>query len=227
VFFNVLTDRTITGWRVNDIRRTCDGPLFIYGSVDLGSNVLAIDRDGRFSREWHYDTTLINDKGEATPADAYLKITGYIHGASASGTVLSQFEFDLEGRHFRCSNGDETWTANLVTPTPTPSPSESVPVQRAFMSSTQNCNDNVEAYPLSVARAYLCIEVGSFSQNHAARVDWVSPSGAVYPVSLTVTPGYRFWYFWFEFGASRQSGLWAARLYFDDRLYGEVSFRLG
>jgi hypothetical protein len=28
--------------------------------------------------------------------------------------VLSAYEFDLDGRHYRCSNGDERWTANRV-----------------------------------------------------------------------------------------------------------------
>jgi hypothetical protein len=110
----VRPDRTITGWRVNDIRRTCDGPLYIYGAVDLGSAVFPIDSNGRFLREWRYQTSIVNDKGEPTPAAAYLRVRGLIHGSFASGTVLSSFEFDLDGRRYRCSNGDESWTANRL-----------------------------------------------------------------------------------------------------------------
>ena len=115
VFFTVSTNRTVNGWRVNDIRRTCNGGFYIYGAIDLGSNsALPIDAAGRFSSQVNYDTTINWDTGDVTPAKAVFKISGLVQGSSASGTVLSTFDFDRNGSHYTCSNGNETWTANLL-----------------------------------------------------------------------------------------------------------------
>lgn len=115
VFFSVTPSRAINGWRVNDIRRTCTpAGGYIYGAVDLGSGSnLPIDATGRFSMQVSYDSTITWDNGDVTPAKAFLRISGIVQGSSASGTVLSTFEFDRGGR-YTCSNGDETWSASLV-----------------------------------------------------------------------------------------------------------------
>ena len=115
VFFTVSPNRTVDGWRVNDIRRTCNGSLYIYGSVDLGSgSSLPIDRSGRFSLQANYDTTIRWDNGDVTPAKAVFSLSGLVQGSTASGTVLSTFDFDRFGSHYTCSNGDETWAASLL-----------------------------------------------------------------------------------------------------------------
>ncbi len=93
------------------------------------------------------------------------------------------------------------------------------------MSSTEGCSDRVTTYSVSVPRVYLCVFVGPFAQNHAYRLEWVSPSGAVLPVSGTVTPGYQWWYFWLEFGSNTQTGVWTVRFYFDNTLRGQVTFQ--
>jgi hypothetical protein len=108
---------------------------------------------------------------------------------------------------------------------PPPPPVETVPVQDSFMSSTEACADRVQEFSLSVPRVYLCVFVGPFFQNHPARIEWVTPSGAVFPVSGTITPGHPFWFFWLDFGGNTQGGAWAVRFYFDSRLYGQVAFR--
>ena len=116
VFFDVLPDRRVKGWRVNDVRRPCDQPgFYIYGPIDVGTYAAPVDRDGRFPIEWSYDTSIVWDEnGDETPAKAHNRIAGYVQGSSAAGTVLSTFEFDRDGRHFRCSNGDESWTASRL-----------------------------------------------------------------------------------------------------------------
>lgn len=114
VFFDVLENRTVRGWRVNDVRRPCDGPLFIHGAIDLGPYAEPIDRDGRFVTEYDYSSSIVNEKGEPTPAQGHVRIAGIVQGSSASGTVLSTFQFVLDGHPFRCSNGDERWTANRL-----------------------------------------------------------------------------------------------------------------
>ncbi len=106
--------RSVNGWRVNDIRRTCNGGSYIYGSVDLGpSSAIQIDASGRFTLQASYDTSIRWDNGDVTPAKAFFRLVGLVQGTAASGTVLSTFEFDRGGR-YTCSNGDETWTANLT-----------------------------------------------------------------------------------------------------------------
>ena len=114
VFFSVSQSRSVNGWRVNDIRRTCNGGSYIYGSVDLGpSSAIQIDASGRFTLQASYDTSIRWDNGDVTPAKAFFRLVGLVQGSAASGTVLSTFEFDRGGR-YTCSNGDETWTANLT-----------------------------------------------------------------------------------------------------------------
>jgi hypothetical protein len=116
VFFDVLENRAVRGWRVNDVRRPCDtGGTFIYGPVDLGNFSMAINQDGQFSTEGDYNTTIVWDEnGDKSPAQAHYRIAGVIQGTAASGTILSTFSFARDGRQYRCSNGNETWTANRV-----------------------------------------------------------------------------------------------------------------
>jgi Ca2+-binding RTX toxin-like protein len=116
VFFDVLPDRSVKGWRVNDVRRRCGpGGGYIYGSIDLGTYTQAIDADGRFITEWDFTTTLISgNNGDRLPATGHTRIAGRIQGSTASGTLLSTYEFDRDGGHYRCSNGDESWTANRL-----------------------------------------------------------------------------------------------------------------
>jgi hypothetical protein len=115
VFFTVSTNRTVNGWRVNDIRRTCSGGGYVFGSIDLGANsAIPVDSSGRFSYQVNYDATLTAANGDKTPAKAFFRVLGLIQGSSVSGTVLSTYDFDRNGSHVTCSNGDETWTANLL-----------------------------------------------------------------------------------------------------------------
>jgi hypothetical protein len=116
VFFEVLPNRRVKGWRVNDVRRPCDGPLTLYGPIDVGlAFVEPIGRRGRFATEWDYPTTIVLDEnGDRAPGRGHTRIAGTIEGSFAAGTVLSIMEFDLDGRHYRCSNANETWTAHRL-----------------------------------------------------------------------------------------------------------------
>ena len=75
---------------------------------------MPVDQNGRFVTEGDYATSIVWDQnGDESPAQGHIRIVGIIQNSSASGTVLSTFEFDRDGRHYRCSNGDERWTASL------------------------------------------------------------------------------------------------------------------
>jgi hypothetical protein len=106
VHFEVLANRTLRGFGANDMEETCDGPLVIFGPIDLGPDPVAIARDGSFAIEFTEDGTI-----DDVPARFTVKVTGRIQGSTASGIVVLGSEFDNEGRHWICSTGEKTWTA--------------------------------------------------------------------------------------------------------------------
>ena len=110
VFFDVTSDRRVVGFRVNDFRRTCDGPLTIYGGFDNGPNyAVPIRDDGSFAIQYHWDQGWAVDASH--PATGDVNIVGYVQGSTASGTAQVSIEFDYQGRHWRCSTEQQTWTA--------------------------------------------------------------------------------------------------------------------
>jgi hypothetical protein len=75
VFFDVAADRSVAAFRVNDFRRVCDGPLYIYCGLDLGAQPrLRIQPDGTFSAIYNWDGGWAIDPG--TPAKGGVRITG-------------------------------------------------------------------------------------------------------------------------------------------------------
>ena len=70
------------GFRANDLREDCDGPLIITGGVDVGPYPVPIGGDGRFLIE--YDST---GTVGVEPATFHTKIAGLISGSAASGTA--------------------------------------------------------------------------------------------------------------------------------------------
>jgi hypothetical protein len=109
VFFDVLADRTIRGFRANDLREECDGPLIVYGPLDFGPTPQPIQSDGSFVYEY-VGPGRVGD----SPASYVIRVAGIIQGSSASGTAIISNEFDYQDRHYRCSSGVKTWTANRL-----------------------------------------------------------------------------------------------------------------
>ena len=97
------------GFRANDLREDCDGPLIITGGVDVGPYPVPIGGDGRFLIE--YDST---GTVGVEPATFHTKIAGLISGSAASGTASLASQFDYNGRHWSCASPLTTWTANLL-----------------------------------------------------------------------------------------------------------------
>ena len=113
VFFDITTSRQVAGLRVNDFRRVCDGPMTIYGGLDLGaSSQVAIRADGSFAIQYQWDKGWAVDP--SSPAKGEVNITGHVQGSSASGTAYVSIEFDYQGRHWRCATEQQTWTANRL-----------------------------------------------------------------------------------------------------------------
>lgn len=113
VFFDVTSDEEVVGFRVNDFRRVCDGPLTIYGGFDVGQAYTApINSDGSFAIGYDWDGGWAIDP--SNPAKGQVRMTGVVQGASASGTAFVSTEFDYQGRHWRCATEQQTWTATRL-----------------------------------------------------------------------------------------------------------------
>jgi Calx-beta domain/RTX calcium-binding nonapeptide repeat (4 copies) len=108
VFFDVNSDRTVSGFRSNYIREDCNGNLYIYGTVSWGSTHRPISADGTFA----FGGTATGTVG-GNPATFTDAVTGRFDGNNATGTYTASSEFDYEGTHYKCSSGAKTWTASL------------------------------------------------------------------------------------------------------------------
>jgi Calx-beta domain/RTX calcium-binding nonapeptide repeat (4 copies) len=108
VFFDVNSDRTVSGFRSNYIREDCNGNLYIYGTVSWGSSHHPIAADGTFAFAGTASGTVGGNPATFTDA-----VTGRLDGTNATGTYTASSEFDFQGTHYRCSSGTKPWTASL------------------------------------------------------------------------------------------------------------------
>jgi hypothetical protein len=108
VFFTILSDRTVTGFRSNYLREDCNGGIYVYGTLDWGSSRFPIAADGTFSAS---DTTAGTVDGD--PAIFTDSVTGKVDGTTVTGTVTGTAEFTYEGTLYKCSSGPKTYTATL------------------------------------------------------------------------------------------------------------------
>ena len=109
IFFEVTSDRTVSGFRSNYIREDCNDNLYIYGTVSWGSTHYQILADATFAFSGTGTGTI--DGSPATFNDA---VTGRFDGTSATGTYTANSEFDYKGTHYRCTSGTKSWTAALL-----------------------------------------------------------------------------------------------------------------
>ena len=109
LFFSVTGDRTITGFRINDMRPTCDNGGYIYGPINYGSYAQRLADDGSFSFVYDGPTTV-----GGTPATVHERFTGRVQGAIAAGTAQLAIEWNNAGTLWRCSTELQTWTATLT-----------------------------------------------------------------------------------------------------------------
>ena len=112
VFFTVLSDRRFTGFRVNDVPGTCDGPLTLFGAIDWGQAFFGIDDGGRFVAEDRWTGSDV--QGDAEWTSWHGRLTGYFSTpTTVNGTILIEQELNYKGRHYRCTSGEVTWSAAL------------------------------------------------------------------------------------------------------------------
>jgi Calx-beta domain len=112
VFFTLTANRTVTGFRVNDLPETCDSGGQITGGIDFGKDVFTVSADRRLLAEGSW--TGSNVQGDVEWTSFYAKITGsFGTQTSINGTIIEKDELNYKGQHYRCSSGDITWSATL------------------------------------------------------------------------------------------------------------------
>jgi Ca2+-binding RTX toxin-like protein len=112
VFFTVSSNRTATGFRVNDIPGTCNGPLRIVGGRDWGTSVFPIDSTGRFSAEYNWSgSDMVGDLEWTRWHEAF---TAYFNNpTTVTGTYVWSGEANLNGSRYNCTSGTVSWSASL------------------------------------------------------------------------------------------------------------------
>ena len=108
VFFTILPDRTVTGFRSNYLREDCNNDVYIYGTLDWGTSRFPITSDGTFSVSSTGTGTVDNEPASFTDA-----VTGRIEGTTVTGTVSGSAEFTSGGTRYSCASGARTYTATL------------------------------------------------------------------------------------------------------------------
>ncbi len=112
VFFTVSPNRTVTGYRVNDIPGTCDGPIRIVGGRDWGMSVFPIDPTGRFSGEYNWSGSDV--VGDLEWTRWHETFTAYLNNpTTVTGTYFWSGEANLDGRRYNCTSGAVSWSAAL------------------------------------------------------------------------------------------------------------------
>jgi hypothetical protein len=108
VFFDITSDRMVTGFRSNYLREDCNGNLYIYGTLDWGTSRFPIAADGTFSVSGTGTGTV--DNGPATFTDS---VSGKVDGTTVTGTVTGTADFTYQGTRYQCSSGVKSYTATL------------------------------------------------------------------------------------------------------------------
>jgi hypothetical protein len=112
VFFTVLPDRTLTGFRVNDLPCECEPYGSLTGGENFSGTVFGIHADGSFSASGSWTGSDVVGDVEWTGWTA--SVSGRFETAtSATGTIVVTYELNYKGTHFRCSSREKSWAATL------------------------------------------------------------------------------------------------------------------
>lgn len=113
VFFTVLGNRTVSGFRVNALPCWCSPRGgWLRGGEDLADTVIAIKRDGTFNGEERWTGSQRDDEVEWT--SRRVRVVGSFPTATtAKGTIFAAYEFNRDGTHYKCGSRVISWTATL------------------------------------------------------------------------------------------------------------------
>lgn len=112
VFLIVSSDRSFTGFRINDLPAECDGGGTLAGGEDFGDSRFPIGDDGTFEAEGTWDGSIVQGDVEFTHWDG--RIAGRFESAtSLTGTIVMNYGLKYQGSALRCSSGEIRWSATL------------------------------------------------------------------------------------------------------------------
>ena len=111
VFLTVLSNRMVTGFRVNNVTESCNGPIKLTGSINFSDDVFSIRPDASFAAKGDWSGSDVQGDVEWTKWHA--ELDGKFVGNSVSGTLLIQEELKYKGVPYQCSTPRLTWTAAL------------------------------------------------------------------------------------------------------------------
>jgi len=111
VFFNVSSDRKISGFRTNSLTENCTGSTYVQGTVDWGTQAFPIADDATFSADYSWTGSQTVNGIEYT-AETW-KLTGtFATATTISGTIALTDELNYQGTHYSCA-GSVTFTATF------------------------------------------------------------------------------------------------------------------
>ena len=111
VYLTVLPNRTVTGFRVNNVTEHRNGGLRLTGGINWSNNVFAIRPEASFAAQGDWSGSDV--QGDAEWTKWHADVDGKFSGNSVSGTLLIQDELKYKGTPYQRSTGRLTWTATL------------------------------------------------------------------------------------------------------------------
>jgi Calx-beta domain len=111
VFLTVLPNRSVTGFRVNNVTESCSPEATLGGVIDWTNNTWSIAPDASFRAEGSWSGSNVQGDTEYTKWSA--KVTGVFSGTSVTGKLSISDELNYRGTHYVCSVVDKSWSATL------------------------------------------------------------------------------------------------------------------
>lgn len=111
VFLTVLSNRSVTGFRVNNVTENCSPGATLGGVIDWTSNTWSIASNASFEAEGSWSGSDVQGDIEHTKWSA--KVTGVFSGTSVTGKLSISEELNYQGTHYVCSVVDKAWSATL------------------------------------------------------------------------------------------------------------------
>lgn len=111
VFLTVLANRTVTGFRVNNVTEDCSPGATLSGAIDWTSNTWSIASNASFEAAGSWSGSNVQGDIEHTKWSA--KVTGVFNGNSVTGKLSITDELNYRGAHYVCSVVDKPWSATL------------------------------------------------------------------------------------------------------------------
>jgi hypothetical protein len=111
VFLTVLPDRTVTGFRVNNVTENCTPGGTLGGVIDWTGNTWSIAPDASFAAQGGWSGS--NVQGDVEYTNWSAKVTGVFNGTTVTGKLTISDELNYLGTHYVCSVVDKGWSATL------------------------------------------------------------------------------------------------------------------